>query len=222
MPEAEADLSWQTLKKKKKKPKAATDDFAKKLEALNLEGQGEDKGAEAAEAGETGGQDGDMNTGTGVWQHDESVPVEYSLLLNRFFSQLAQKNPDHASSASKSYKIPPPQCLREGNKKTIFANIAEICKRMKRTDEHVTQYLFAELGTTGSVDGNRRLVIKGKFKQKDIENVVRKYIMEYVTCRTCRSPDTMLEKGENRLLFITCNHCKLYWSSCPCPRWTHC
>jgi translation initiation factor 2 subunit 2 len=149
-----------------------------------------------------------MSAGTGIWSRDETAPIQYDLLLNRFFTLLAQKNPDHASSASKSYKIPPPQCLREGNKKTIFANIAEICKRMKRTEEHVTQYLFAELGTTGSVDGSRRLVIKGKFQQKQIENVLRKYIIEYVTCRTCRSPDTELNKGENRLNFITCNHCK--------------
>lgn len=88
-------------------------------------------------------------------------------------------NPDLMSSGSKSYKIPPPQCLREGNKKTIFANIAEICRRMKRSDEHVTQFLFAELGTTGSTDGSRRLVIKGKFLQKQIESVLRHYIGRY-------------------------------------------
>lgn len=47
---------------------------------------------------------------------------------------------------------------------------------MKRADEHVTQFLFAELGTSGSVDGSRRLVIKGRFQQKQIENVLRRYI----------------------------------------------
>ncbi|KAH8880010.1 hypothetical protein GQ53DRAFT_670785, partial [Thozetella sp. PMI_491] len=199
--EAGLDL---TLKKKKKK-KPVGDDFAKKLEALNLEeGKDEDKEAEKADD-ET--QSGSFEEGTGVWSHDEALPIKYDLLLGRFFAQLAQKNPDHASSASKSYKIPPPQCLREGNKKTVFANIVEICKRMKRTEDHVTQFLFAELGTTGSVDGSRRLVIKGKFQAKQIENVLRKYIIEYVTCRTCRSPDTELSKGENRLNFITCNHC---------------
>lgn len=99
---------------------------------------------------------------------------------------------------------------------------------MKRTDEHVTQFLFAELGTSGSVDGSRRLVIKGRFQQKQIENVLRRYIVEYVTCKvsyttsvlflflipgliiflkTCRSPDTELNKGENRLYFVTCNSC---------------
>jgi len=211
-PDAEAaaadgglDLSMKK-KKKKKVPKEGEDEFAAKLAALDIDKEGED--AEAPAPTETKPVDqGDMDKGTGIWEHDETKPIGYELLLGRFFSLLAQKNPDHASSGSRSYKIPPPQCLREGNKKTIFANLAEICKRMKRTDEHVTSYLFAELGTSGSVDGSRRLVIKGRFQQKQIENVLRRYIMEYVTCKTCRSPDTELNKGENRLYFITCNSC---------------
>ncbi|KAI9644200.1 translation initiation factor eIF-2 beta subunit [Ciborinia camelliae] len=198
------DLSTMKKKKKSKKPKDAEDDFTARLAAANLNGD-EGEGEKAAE--ETPVDDGDMMKGTGIWAHDETKAISYEQLLSRFFTLLAQKNPDHASSGSKSYKIPPPQCLREGNKKTIFANIAEICKRMKRTDEHVTSYLFAELGTNGSVDGSRRLVIKGRFQQKQIENVLRKYIMEYVTCKTCRSADTELNKGENRLFFITCNSC---------------
>ncbi|KAJ8062548.1 hypothetical protein OCU04_009076 [Sclerotinia nivalis] len=195
------DLSTMVRKKSSKKPKDSKDDFTARLAAANLN----DDGGKAAE--EAPVDEGDMMKGTGIWAHDETKLIPYGQLLSRFFTLLAQKNPDHASSGSKSYKIPPPQCLREGNKKTIFANIAEICKRMKRTDEHVTQYLFAELGTNGSVDGSRRLVIKGRFQQKQIENVLRKYIMEYVTCKTCRSPDTELNKGENRLFFITCNSC---------------
>ncbi|KAB5535139.1 domain found in IF2B/IF5-domain-containing protein [Coniochaeta sp. 2T2.1] len=196
-----------TLKKKKKKKvtKETEDEFAKKLEALKLEGKDGEEPIEAPE--EVDEQDGDMEKGTGIYEHDETKNITYDPLLSRFFVLLTQKNPDHASSGSKSYKIPPPQCLREGNKKTIFANIADICKRMKRTDEHVTAYLFSELGTSGSVDGSRRLVIKGRFQQKQIENVLRKYIIEYVTCKTCRSPDTELNKGENRLYFITCNSC---------------
>ncbi|KAK0638832.1 domain found in IF2B/IF5-domain-containing protein [Cercophora newfieldiana] len=195
------DLSMK--KKKKKKVVKEDDEFAKKLEALKLEG----KEGEEAPAAEGKEQEGDLEKGTGIWAHDESKTINYEPLLGRFFALLAQKNPDHASSGTRSYKIPPPQCLREGNKKTIFANIAEICKRMKRTDEHVTAYLFAELGTSGSVDGARRLVIKGRFQQKQIENVLRTYIIEYVTCKTCRSPNTELSKGENRLYFITCNSC---------------
>ena len=178
------DLSLMKKKKKTKKPKDGTeDDFAAKLAALELEGQeGEGDNSAEAPAGERKPvDDGDMEKGTGIWQHDSEKTIPYELLLSRFFTLLAQKNPDHASSGSKSYKIPPPQCLREGNKKTIFANIADICKRMKRTDEHVTSYLFAELGTSGSVDGTRRLVIKGRFQQKQIENVLRNYISKAST-----------------------------------------
>ncbi|EPE05091.1 eukaryotic translation initiation factor 2 beta subunit [Ophiostoma piceae UAMH 11346] len=190
-----------TLKKKKKKKvskdKAAGDDeFAEKLKELELRDE------ETAEVDE-----GDMDKGTGIWAHDCAAAIPYSMMLRRFYHTLEQKNPDHASSGSRSYKIPPPQCMREGNKKTIFANITEVAKRMKRTEDHITLYLLAELGTSGSVDGSRRLVIRGRFQQQHIENVLRKYILEYVVCKTCKSPDTELNKGENRLYFITCNSC---------------
>ena len=79
------------------------------------------------------------------------------------------------------------------------------------------------MGTTGSVDAAGRLVIKGRFQQKQIENVLRRYmgkechrncvvtlayesLVEYVTCKTCKSPDTMLTK-ENRIFFMACESC---------------
>jgi translation initiation factor 2 subunit 2 len=171
---ADGGLDLSTMKKKKKKaPKeGAKDDFAAKIAALDIN----EKDGEAA-AVEKPVDEGDMEKGTGIWQHDETKSISYELLLSRFFNLLAQKNPDHASSGSRSYKIPPPQCLREGNKKTIFANIAEICKRMKRTDEHVTSYLFAELGTSGSVDG------------RQIENVLRRYISKFLKFLITQSSD---------------------------------
>ena len=169
---ADGEFDPTALKKKKKKTpkKADTGDFEAKL-------------AEAGVAAEVGGEEkkeeipeGDLEAGTGIWAHDATQAIPYSLLVSRFFSLFQSHHPDLLSSGTKSYKIPPPQCLREGNRRTIFANIADICKRMKRSDDHVMQFLFAELGTSGSVDGARRLVIKGRFQQKQIENVLRRYI----------------------------------------------
>lgn len=51
---------------------------------------------------------------------------------------------------------------------------------MHRPSEHVIQFLFAEMGTTGSVDGMGRLVIKGRFQPKQVENVLRRYIGEFL------------------------------------------
>ena len=129
----------------------------------------------------------------------------YKELLSRTFKLLHSQNPTLVTG-SRRYTIAPPQVVRDGNKKTAFANIADICKRMHRQPEHVIQFLFAELGTSGSVDGSQRLVIRGRFQQKQIENVLRRYIIEYVTCKTCKSPETTLTK-ENRLYFMTCEAC---------------
>ena len=102
--------------------------------------------------------------------------TEFTQLLHRFYSLLHAANPALLSSAGRRYTIAPPQIMRESNKRTIFANIPDICKRMRRPQDHLTQFMWAEMGTTGSVDGSGRLVIKGRFQQKQIENVLRRYI----------------------------------------------
>lgn len=169
--DGEFDPSMMKKKKKKSSKKAAEGDFEAKLAEA---GFAEQAAAEEKPSAEEIAND--LENGTGIWQHDATQSVPYSMLVTRFFSLIHSHHPDLFASGSKSYKIPPPQCLREGNRRTIFANIVDICKRMKRSDDHVMQFLFAELGTSGSVDGGGRLVIRGRFQQKQIENVLRRYI----------------------------------------------
>lgn len=97
-------------------------------------------------------------------------------LLNRFFRSLHAANPALALSGSKRYTLAPPSIHRDGNKRSVFANIGDICRRMHRQPEHVIAFMLAEMGTTGSVDGSGRLVIRGRFQQKQIENILRRYI----------------------------------------------
>ncbi|OMJ27382.1 putative eukaryotic translation initiation factor 2 subunit beta [Smittium culicis] len=183
----ESFLDLSTIKKKKKKSKKNLAAFEAELDEVSTE---KDSNAEAAVRD--------------IWQ-DTDRDYSFDELLGRFYSILRENNPELAGEKRK-YTIVPPQIVRDGNKKSIFANLPDICKRMHRPPEHVIQYLFAELGTSGSVDGNGGLVIKGRFQQKQIENVLRRYIMEYVTCRTCKSGETILTK-ENRLYFIQCESC---------------
>ncbi|KAF2290399.1 hypothetical protein GH714_012803 [Hevea brasiliensis] len=100
----------------------------------------------------------------------------------------------------------PPQVLREGTKKTVFVNFMDLCKTMHRQPDHVMAFLLAELGTSGSLDGQQRLVVKGRFAPKNFEGILRRYINEYVICLGCKSPDTILSK-ENRLFFLRCEKC---------------
>lgn len=179
-----------TLKKKKKSAPKDLDAFEKELAKAGLDSQ-----------------DGVTSVGPGSELQAE-LGLPYPDLLSRFFDILRANNPELAGDRSgPKFRIPPPICLRDG-KKTIFSNIQEISEKLQRSPEHLIQYLFAELGTSGSVDGQKRLVIKGKFMPKQMENVLRRYILEYVTCKTCKSINTDLKREQsNRLFFMVCKSC---------------
>ncbi|QLQ81378.1 hypothetical protein HG537_0F01390 [Torulaspora globosa] len=218
------DLFAGLKKKKKKKSKAAseeptdsTDDISEALGELKLKKK--KKKAKETDLDDFEQQLAKAGVKVDETNSKESTPViestlqqevglGYPDLLHRFFEILKANNPELAGDRSgPKFRIPPPVCLRDG-KKTIFSNIQDISEKLQRSPEHLIQYLFAELGTSGSVDGQKRLVIKGKFQSKQMENVLRRYILEYVTCKTCKSINTELKKEQsNRLFFLVCKSC---------------
>ncbi|KAJ7360549.1 eukaryotic translation initiation factor 2 [Desmophyllum pertusum] len=135
------------------------------------------------------GADSDLDDADMLDDNDEIGPAwsdrdyTYEELLTRAFDIMRAKNPEMVTGKRR-----------------------KICKILHRQPKHLLAFLMAELGTSGSIDGNNQLIIKGRFQQKQIENVLRRYIKEYVTCHTCRSPDTILQK-ETRLFFIQCETC---------------
>lgn len=149
--------------------------------------------------------DEDIDLTSDSWLHSER-DYTYEELLKRAVDMMRDKNPDMQAGEKKKYVMKPPQVLRHGSKKTSFANFLEICKMLHRSPKHVQDFLMAELGTSGSVDGYNQLLIKGRFQQKNIEGVLKRYIREYVTCHTCRSAETLLQK-EGRLHFLQCESC---------------
>jgi len=179
------DLDF-SAKKKKKKKKVVTLDGG---EEPAPDAQDEDQVDSSADP--WGGTDRDYT---------------YDELLTRVFDIMREKNPDLVGGDKKKFVMRPPQVLRVGTRKSSFANFADICRLLHRQPKHVLAFLLAELGTSGSVDGNNQLIIRGRYTQKQIENVLRRYIKEYVTCHTCRSRDTILQKHE-RLFFLQCETC---------------
>jgi len=183
------------LGKKKKKSKVVFDE--EKNEVVEFEQPVTDKKEELKQLSEA--------DGSGLWQGSER-DYTYEELLNRVFNIMREKNPDMITGEKRKFVMKPPQVNRVGTKKTSFSNFADICKLLRRQEKHLLNFLLIELGTSGSLDINHQLTIKGKFQQKQIENVLRRYIKEYVTCHTCRSPDTTLNK-EERLYFLKCEAC---------------
>lgn len=216
----EDDDLFSGLKKKKKKSKDkkdtseepsadVTDDLSESFEGMKLKKKKKKK-VVAADIDEFEKQLQDAGIDESIVNETskKSDLIPYSQLLDRFYGILKEKNPELAGGQQQKLKIPPPEVLRDGNKKTIFANVQQISQVLQRNPSHLIQYLFAELGTSGSIDGEQRLIIKGRFQSKNIEGVLRRYIQEYVICRTCKSMNTELKReAANRLHFIVCKAC---------------
>lgn len=106
---------------------------------------------------------------------------------------------------------------REGTKKTVFINFMDLCKAMNRQPEHMQAFLMAELGTSGSLDGQQRLIVKGKFMPKAFEGVLRRYVNDYVLCTWCKSADTLLDREQaTRLMYLRCQQVPPSGSLVPC------
>jgi translation initiation factor 2 subunit 2 len=194
----EADVAAMLdLTKKKKKKKKPKEEEAKDAD-------------EAGTAGDMGEQDRMLLEQDMLQERDDpydrKAEYTYEELLDRVVNLLQANNPDLVEKKRRNIK--PPQLTLLSSKKTLWINFQEICSMMQRPSDHVFQFFMAELGTEGSIDGNQRLVIRGKYVPKYIESLLRKYVVEYVTCEMCRSPNTDLERdSSSRLYFCNCRDC---------------
>ncbi|XP_020229076.1 eukaryotic translation initiation factor 2 subunit beta [Cajanus cajan] len=195
------ETAFTGLKKKKKKP----------VEISNLN----DESGDAIEDLDDHAEDDEGETvapqARYPWEGSDR-DYEYEELLGRVFNILRENNPELAGDRRRTV-MRPPQVLREGTKKTVFVNFMDLCKTMHRQPDHVMAFLLAELGTSGSLDGQQRLVVKGRFAPKNFEGILRRYVNEYVICLGCKSPDTILTK-ENRLFFLRCEKVNFLYTLC--------
>jgi len=125
----------------------------------------------------------------------------YEELVKRLYGMMNQPEGE-----KEKVKLKPPIVYREGTTRTAWANFPLICSALHRQPDHLMSFFLAEVNSTGAVDGNGRLVFRGRLEQKHVEKIVKGYVKEYVTCHTCKSLETQLEK-ENRLTFMKCSKC---------------
>lgn len=141
---------------------------------------------------------------------DDEIPT-YDEMLAKLYKQIKKNSPEMLDGAAK-LKLKRPLLGRIGSKRTAWTNFTECCEKLKRTTEHVKEFILAELGTTGSIDGDNYLIIKFVYKSgtdKHFETILHKYLKEYVQCRTCMGYDTiMIRESASRLNMISCCHCK--------------
>ncbi|KAL0228598.1 hypothetical protein RCL1_004741 [Eukaryota sp. TZLM3-RCL] len=138
-------------------------------------------------------------------QAAEDSLYSYESLLNRVYDHLRERNPQLFSDRKKLV-LRPPRVERDTGRKTVWHNFVEQCNSLHRSQDHVMNFFLAEMGATASVDSSGRLLIRGRYTDKEIEHILRNYIQEYVLCKLCKSGDTEMHK-EGKLYLLTCKCC---------------
>lgn len=136
----------------------------------------------------------------------EKADYAYDALLQRLYARHAESK-CVAPAAQKKRTLPPPQLYRDGGKKMVWANFTEMCAALHREPSHVMSYYCTELGTTASLDGRGRMVIRGRFISEQVQRVLITYVSHYVSCHTCKSLDTRLARHDG-ITFVECDTCQ--------------
>lgn len=193
-------------KKKKKKKDAADDSLAELTEKIeNLEiSDGIENAVISLEKKKKPVEFDTLNDKSEEGQGCDN-DYDYEELLSRVFNALRECNPELAGGRRKLV-MRPPEVLREGTKKTVLVNFIEYCTMMHRQPDHLMSFLETEMGTTASLDGHQRFVVKGRFPPRSFATILRQYMNDYVICNGCKSHATILSR-ENRLLFLRCEQC---------------
>jgi len=135
-------------------------------------------------------------------------PYDYKFLLDRIQGELKITIPQ--LSAKSKHKVEQPDLSRVGGKRTAWTNFSNTCDNLKRKPEHLLQFVANELNTEAAISGeDQHLLMKGVYNDKQIENVLSKYIREYVKCQSCGNTNTTLNKDPStRKYFMHCLVCQ--------------
>ena len=131
----------------------------------------------------------------------------YEFLIDRIAKMLDQHN--QGSDLNKNnLKISVPEIITIGKTKSAWVNFDKFVNALNRPHDHLLNYVLGELGVQGTIGGENQIIIKMKVNKKDIENVLRKYIHDYVQCSNCKSFRTVIRKDPStRLQKIYCESC---------------
>ena len=145
---------------------------------------------------------------SGTTQTKDQVDAEYTydFLYERICNLIKKNNPSVTEKTKISLKAP--DVRKVSGIKCVWVNFNDTCISLNREKEHFLNFILMELGTEGSIGGDYQLNLKGRYNNKHIESLLKKYVQEYVTCKNCNSPNTILIKDNSaRIQILRCNNC---------------
>jgi translation initiation factor 2 subunit 2 len=137
---------------------------------------------------------------------DEGEDLSYDFLLQRIYSLIRKNNRDILEKSKVS--IPIPIINRVGTSRSVWVNFSNVYTSLNRPQDHLFQFILSELGVEGSLGGESQFLLKGRYNNKHIETLLKKYVIDYVQCNNCKSSQTILKRDNSaRIQVMSCNSC---------------
>ena len=124
---------------------------------------------------------------------------DYKALLKKAYEKLPEISKDYSR-----FEIPNVASKIQG-KTTVVHNLGDLSKIVNRSADMLAKYLIREFGTSGSHDG-QHLVMKGQFKQFQVQGKFEEFLKQFVLCPECGKPDTKI-LHEKRINLLQCEAC---------------
>lgn len=128
--------------------------------------------------------------------------TDINYLVDRFYDQL-EKHQNELNLKQKGVRA---LDHLSKDRKTFINNFKDVCASINREPDKVSTYIAKELKIETSISAAGILIIHGSYKKKNIEDIIRKYVMDYVQCTLCKSLITTINKRE-RITYLDCNAC---------------
>ena len=118
--------------------------------------------------------------------------------------QRASANLPKTTGTGERFQLPAPDVMHEG-KTTVLRNFGAISEVIRRDKQHLLAFLLRELGTGGTLDGDR-VLFKGRILAPSINERLNDYVTTFVICQECGRPDSHFVK-EGRTSLVVCEAC---------------
>lgn len=128
-----------------------------------------------------------------------NTELDYKQLLDRLYMSLPQRTLE-----KQRFELPRAEAIVQG-KQSIWKNFSKVAKELKRDESQLYKFIVKEISTSSTIK-NGTLILNGVFNAYKLNQLLDKYIKNFVLCSACHKPDTEITTQEG-VKIMKCSAC---------------
>ncbi len=129
----------------------------------------------------------------------KELDLNYKELLSRIYMALPER-----TTGDSRFELPQIESIIQG-KQTIWKNFSKCAKDLKRDQNQLYKFVMKEISTSSAIT-NQTLVLNGIFNNYKLNQILTKYINNFVLCSECKKPDTEIV-SQAGIKVLKCSAC---------------